>query len=373
MADNQQELCMVETQKTIPVTVLTGFLGAGKTTILNRILQDEHFRNSLVLVNEFGEVGIDHLLIENLMDDVVLLKSGCVCCTLRGEMAVVLLDLAAQRDAEILPPFDHVILETTGLADPAPIMQILMTDPLLLESYHLGRVVTVVDSIHGLKTMAQHKESRHQVAVADSLLLSKTDLAEQDKVTLLKEKLSNLNPGAEIISPVAGNLDLQALIGDGRADTGATLLAKEQNPDANQPPTSTTKSCCHHEQSHDHGTDCDHKHCDHDHDSHAHSHEGASGIQTFVVPFAQAPERGPLLAALARLSQQHSENLLRYKGLIQFKGEITPTLIQGVQDMMHPPVSLPCWPDGLKQSGLVFIVDGLPSNAIVEALKQRQD
>ena len=152
MADNQQELCMVETQKTIPVTVLTGFLGAGKTTILNRILQDEHFRNSLVLVNEFGEVGIDHLLIENLMDDVVAAQVWLCLLHLGAAkwpwFCLILLPNAMRRSS---PPLIMSFWRQPALADPAPIMQILMTDPLLLESYHLGRVVTVVDSIHGLK------------------------------------------------------------------------------------------------------------------------------------------------------------------------------------------------------------------------------
>ncbi|WP_321449019.1 GTP-binding protein [uncultured Cohaesibacter sp.] len=335
---------------TIPVTIITGFLGAGKTTLLNGILQDERFKTSLVLVNEFGEVGIDHLLIENLTDDVVLLKSGCVCCSLRGEMAVVLLDLAAQRDADLLPPFDHVILETTGLADPAPIMQILMTDPLLQESYHLGRVVTVVDCVHGSRTLESHKECLHQAAMADCLLISKSDLATECKLNALENRLNQLNPGADIFVPVAGRIDPQMVLGDGRVDVGRSLLAPEQE-----------------HVSHDHHHD--HDNADqHGHNHHDHHHQDGVGIQTFLVPFDRPPLRASLMDALEELGRVHGDKLLRFKGLVQFEGEANPTLLQGVQELMHPPVALTAWPEGVRQSGLVFIVDGLASSIARDVL-----
>ncbi|WP_316857915.1 GTP-binding protein [uncultured Cohaesibacter sp.] len=376
--------------ETIPVTIITGFLGAGKTTILNRILQDPAFKNSLVLINEYGEVGIDHLLIENLTDEVVLLKSGCVCCTLRGELAVTLLDLAAQRDAEVLPPFDHVILETTGLADPAPIMQILMTDPLLLESYRLGRVVTVVDCVNGIRTMESQRECLHQVAMADCLLISKSDLAGPAKKDALERKLANVNPGADHLVSVAGEIDPGLVLGSGEEENDlANLLTGGNRRDIHAGQSAhlglvgedETHDHDHehdHEHEHHHNHEHEHAHCHDDdgqfddcnHDHHHHDHQDGVGIQTFMVPFQRPPARKPLLAALEGLGSCYGEKLLRFKGLVQFEGEETPTLIQGVQDLMHAPVALKRWPEGESRSALVFIVDSLPSSKVTDALRK---
>nr|WP_321462518.1 GTP-binding protein [uncultured Cohaesibacter sp.] len=378
---------------TIPVSIITGFLGAGKTTILNHILAHPHFKNSLVLVNEFGEIGIDHLLIENLTDDVVLLKSGCVCCTLRGEMAVTLLDLVAQRDAGIVPPFDQVILETTGLADPAPIMQILMTDPLLLESYRLGRVVTVVDCVNGPRTMRGHQTCLHQLAMADHLVISKSDLASGEQLAQLTGELARLNPGARQTISLAGQIDPSDILGTGGIDDNALLTAQSQDrhwqalhQSAHDGLSQMAETgYCDHDHHHAQGQGQEHHHAHH----HAHSHgqheqethdtgphqhmhdqhaDGVS-IQTFLVSFRKPPARHFLLSALEELGKQHGEKLLRYKGLVQFEGDRGPSLIQGVQDLMHPPVALDGWPDGLTQSGLVFIVDALPAKTVFAALK----
>ncbi|WP_319411211.1 GTP-binding protein [uncultured Cohaesibacter sp.] len=372
---------------TIPVSIITGFLGAGKTTILNHILAHPHFKNSLVLVNEFGEIGIDHLLIENLTDDVVLLKSGCVCCTLRGEMAVTLLDLVAQRDAGIVPPFDHVILETTGLADPAPIMQILMTDPLLLESYRLGRVVTVVDCVNGARTMRGHQTCLHQLAMADHLVISKSDLASGEQLAQLTRELARLNPGARQTIALAGQIDPSGILGAGGIDDNALLTAQSQDRHWQALHQSACEGlsqipetgCCDHDhaQGQGHGPHHGHSHGQHgiethDDGQHQHMHDqhgdGVS-IQTFLVSFRKPPARAVLLSALEELGKQHGEKLLRYKGLVQFEGDRGPSLIQGVQDLMHPLVALDGWPDGLTQSGLVFIVDALPAKTVFAALK----
>ena len=183
-----------------PVNVLTGFLGAGKTTLLGRLLQTPQFADCAVLINEFGEIGLDHHLIERVDGDVVLMKSGCICCTVRGDIAKAIRDLLARRDAGTVAPFRRLIIETTGLADPVPVLATVQHDPVLQHQVRTGHVLTVVDAVHGLQQLAAEPESRRQVAIADRLILSKTDLPQGAAgVEALKDALIALNPGALLI------------------------------------------------------------------------------------------------------------------------------------------------------------------------------
>src|SRR5882757_3949466 len=201
-----------------PVTLLTGFLGSGKTTLLKRILADPVFGDTAVIINEFGEVGLDHHLIEHVADDVVLLPSGCLCCVLKGELAAALRDLQSRRARGLIPPFRRVVVESSGLADPYPVISTIKTDPVLRHHFRLATVLTTVDAVNGDETLDRHLESVRQAAVADTLILTKTDLANPPDVRALVGRLGNLNPAAPIVRACDADNDLQTLFeGSGNA------------------------------------------------------------------------------------------------------------------------------------------------------------
>ena len=202
----------------MPVALITGFLGSGKTTLLNRVLGDRRMARSLVLVNEFGEVGIDHLLMEQVSGDMVLLQSGCVCCTIQGDLDKTLRDIARRRGANETPPFDRVLLETTGLADPAPILQLLLNNPMISHDYRLDGVVTTVDALNGDRQLDEHVEAVKQAAVADRVLISKTDMADAAAGARLRSRLAELNPGAPLYDVVRGEIDPALLFDSGPFD-----------------------------------------------------------------------------------------------------------------------------------------------------------
>ena len=202
----------------MPVSLITGFLGSGKTTLLNRVLGDPRMARSLVLVNEFGEVGLDHLFMQSVAGDMVLLQSGCVCCTIQGDLDKTLRDIARRRAKDETPPFDRVLLETTGLADPAPILQLLLNTPMISHDYRLDSVVATVDALNGARQLDEHQEAVKQAAVADRLLISKTDLADIDTSAHLRARLEDLNPGASLFEVVQGEIDPALLFDSGPFD-----------------------------------------------------------------------------------------------------------------------------------------------------------
>ena len=316
-----------------PVGVITGFLGSGKTTLLNRLLGDPRMAKSLVLINEFGEIGLDHLFIESRDGDLVLMKSGCVCCTVRGDLEDTLRDIAARRQREAIPPFDRVLIETTGLADPAPIAALFLNNPLVAHDYRLDAIVATVDAVHGARQLDEHAESVKQAAIADRLLLTKRDLA-ADGADALRARLAALNPGAALHDVANGEVDPALLFGagpfdpEGRSDIARAWLAAERY-DAH---------------AHEHG------HTHHDHDSE---------IRSFSLVHDAPLDWDSFQRWLGALRAAHADKLLRVKGILNVAGEAGPLVIHGVHDTFHPPVVLARWPDADRRSRLVLIVRGL--------------
>jgi G3E family GTPase len=343
----------------IPLTVLTGFLGAGKTSLLNRLVNDPALAETAVIINEFGEVGLDHLLVKPISDGVVLLQSGCLCCTLRGDLVDALEQLLRDLDNG-RAVFRRVILETTGLADPAPVLQTAMAHPYLVLRYRLDGVITVVDAVNGAATLDAHMEPVKQVAVADRIVLTKTDLiaAPEDRGgrDALAARLRALNPAAPILDAAAGEATPARLLACGLFDPNrkipdvARWLATE----------SYAESATYHSgprgQSHD-----PHDHGDHHHDVNRHDDR----IRAFAFASDAAIPTAMLEMFLDLLRAVHGPNLLRLKGIVKLAETPTnPVVIHGVQHVFHPVVQLPGWPDGDRRTRIVLITRDLEPGAV---------
>ncbi|MBI6680413.1 CobW family GTP-binding protein [Pseudomonas viridiflava] len=308
----------------IALNVITGFLGSGKTTLLKRLLADEDMGDTALLINEFGDVGIDHLLVEEVAPDTVLLPSGCVCCSIRGELKDALLGLLDRRGRGEIPAFRRVILETTGLADPAPILATLSHDPQLRGRFHVGLIVTLVDACHATLQERLHPEWLAQVAAADRLLLSKTDLVDEPALDALRLHLQALNFSAPLLDTAQVHSGDQLLLGQGvRSAEPAQEVTRWQlhRPQSTLPRHGDAQVCC----------------------------------LTFERPLDWVGF-GVWLSMLLRC---HGERILRVKGLLNVNANQAPVVIHGVQHCLHAPVHLAAWPGDDRTSRLVFILRGL--------------
>ena len=315
----------------IPVTVLTGFLGAGKTTLLNRLLPQPEMAGTAVLVNEFGDIAIDHLLVEKLDDTTILLPSGCLCCSVQGDLARALADLVPRIHAGEV---QRVVVETTGLADPAPVVQSLLADVMLARHYRLDGIVTVVDAVHGQKTLDQHEEAIRQVAMADRLILTKTDLAKPDPALLAR--ITALNPGAPQITADHGRIDPATILECGLFDADGKIA--EVKDWLNAAAWGRTGA-----------------------------HDGR--IHSFCLTYDQPLHWSGIGMCLEMLIGTRGENLLRVKGILNLVGQDRPVAIHGVQHMFHEPTLLPAWPPGdPKTSRIVFITRDLSRETIEQGL-----
>ncbi|MBE7185876.1 MAG: GTP-binding protein [Methylobacterium mesophilicum] len=335
----------------IPVSVLTGFLGSGKTTLLNRLLRDPAMSGAAVIINEWGEVSIDHLLVEKSTEGIVQLSGGCLCCTVRGDLADTLADLAARAANGEIGPLSRVVVETTGLADPVPVLQLLIAHPFLSEAFRLDGVITLVDALHGLETLDTHEEARAQVGVADRLLISKKDLAAPEQVATLAAALRDLNPR----SPLS----------DAAQADAAILSAGLIDPATRKPDIARWLGA--HRHDHDH----------HDHDHHSHEHHHHHGIGSFVLTHDGPLPYASIDAFLDLVRSQHGPHLLRLKGIVELsEAPAHPLVVHGVRDTLHPPTSLKAWPDDTRGARLVLIgrhLDEAPIRALWNAVSGRAE
>lgn len=326
----------------IPVNLLTGFLGSGKTTLLQRLLAAPGMADTAVLINEFGEVGLDHLLLEHLDEETVILQSGCICCTIRDDLSRAIRELLDKAEKGVVPRFDRLVIETTGLADPTPVVSTLMADPVLRHHVRLGNVVTTVDALNAERHLSENPESVKQVAVADRLVLTKTDLCDAATVERARAALKPLNPAAPVIETACEEIDPALLLANDLTDPKSKAAEVQR--------WLSDEALAAHEHPADNGQDLNR------HDR---------GIQAFALTFDKPLDWTAFGFWLTMLLHAHGDRVLRVKGILKVPDMKTPVVIHGVQQVVHPPIHLKRWPDKDRRSRLVFIVRDL-DRAVIE-------
>lgn len=310
----------------IAVTLLTGFLGSGKTTLLQQLLTDPAMARAAVLINEFGEVGLDHHLLDRIDDNVVLMKSGCICCTVRGEVADALMNLHGLRSRGEID-FDRVVIETTGLADPYPVLQTLRAHPVLRSHFENGGVLTTVDAVNADRQVEHRAEAVRQIAAADRIILTKTDLVEGGDIAALRTTLSRINPSAPVVT---GTDDTRAIVA--RLDPAL-------------PPETVAEAGAHHHHHH-------------------HNVNEDLGVVTFSLTVEQGVDWTDFGIWLTLLLHRYGDRIFRFKGILAIAGEDRPVAVHGVQHLVHAPVHMTHWPEGPRVSRMVFILEGLDPERI---------
>ncbi len=310
----------------LPVHIITGFLGCGKTTLLRDLLQTSEFANTAVLINEFGEVGLDHLIAREVSEDVLLLDSGCLCCSAGDDLGSTLLELLDLRRAGEAE-FERVVIETSGLADPGPIVTLVMTDPGIGLHFRMGKVVAAVDGINGAETLQTYGEAQHQVGLSDAVILTKEDLIPSERIAALKGIVTTMNPMVSLIDRPG----LQAFLTEGGP-------AQRQLPPGD-----------HH---------------------HAQDHKHTAGITSFVVTTADPVDLDRFIRWLELLLKARGKSILRVKGLLAVTGESRPRVLQAVQTIVYPLEKLESWPDADCRTQLTFIGKDITGSAIETSLRE---
>lgn len=328
----------------IPVSVITGFLGAGKTTLLNRLLKDPQLSDTAVIINEFGDVAIDHLLVEQASDGIIELSDGCLCCTVRGELVDTLADLIDRLQTGKIAKLSRIVIETTGLADPAPVLQSIMGHPALVQALRLDGVITLVDAVNGASTLDHHVEAVKQVGVADKIILSKADMVDNaESLSALKKRIREINPSAMMLEG-----------SDGQAGIAALLKCGLYDPETK---TADVRRWL--------GDEAGHHHHHRDHHDHEHEHRHDERVKSYTLVHEGPVPYPSIEMFLDLIRSAHGEKLLRLKGIVELAEDPSrPLVIHGVQKILHPPARLPFWPDAMRGTRLVLITLDMPEDYV---------
>jgi G3E family GTPase len=318
-----------------PINIVTGFLGSGKTTLLQRLLRAPRLDDVVVLVNEFGEVGLDHQLLQAVAESTLLLENGCLCCAVRGDLQQALRDLLSRRMRGDIPYFRRVVIETSGLADPVPIAYTLLAEPVIRHHFRLSAILTTVDVVNATAQLDAHAEAVKQIAVADRIILTKTDLAEPAAVRALRARITGLNRSAPVLDAGKIGADGALLLVDDIYDAAGKAREISRWLDAGAP---------------------------------AAAHEHTDDVQSFCLTFDRPLDWTAFGVWATLLLHRHGAEVLRLKGILNVEGVATPVLINGVQHIVHPPSHLDAWPDADRRSRLIFIVRGLPRQRVERSL-----
>ncbi len=342
----------------IQVSLLTGFLGSGKTTLLNSLLRHSDMAETAVLINEFGDIGIDHMLVESVDEEIVQLTTGCLCCTVQGDLTRALRELFLKRAKGEVTKFQRVLIETTGLADPAPILHTLINDPILAHRYFLDGVISTIDAVHGAGQLERHAECRKQTAVADRIVMTKTDIAKKTTLPSLEAAVKSYNPAAPILHVSHGDIIPSELFGCGLYDPNTKSFDVQNWLREEAYQVQQTKD--------------EHGHKGHDH-QHLNVNRHDSEIESFCMTYDDPIEWPAFIAWIQTLITHKGENLLRIKGLVSIVNEKQPIAIHGVQHVFHNPVRLPNWPSDDHRTRIVFITRDLETGVIAKSLDALQN
>ena len=371
MSDDGQEKTGVDVPtERLPVSVLTGFLGSGKTTLLKNLLRHPDMGEVAVVINEFGEVGLDHVLVEQSSDDTIVMDSGCLCCTIRGDLVNTLRDLIRRRWNGEVPAFNRLVIETTGLADPAPIIHTLMTDPVLSSRYRLDGIVTTVDAVNGGLQLDNNPESVKQAAVADRIVMTKTDMKSEEKPDRLEERIRLINPAAKLITASFGEVEPASLFDAGlyNPETKTADVRRWLSEEAYAEASGHDHHHHHHAHDHHHHHDDNHDHHHHDHGHHHDINRHDDRIRSFSMRYEEPIVWDAFVEWVDALVSIHGDNMLRMKGILNVEEVDGPVAVHGVQHIFHPPAVLDEWPDEERVSKIVIIARDLNREPIEEML-----